>query len=99
MLQVCNLTLSSPGLLDSSNTLPSTSSVLPETEGQDLWCTSLQSVLEMEAAERSHLQPLGIWQTEGTLRESVLASDSASEEWLSSWSFHPTLPRRVWKTI
>ena len=60
MLRVYNLTLSNPGLLDSSNTLPSTSSVFLETEGQDLWCTSLESVLEMEAAERNRLQSLVI---------------------------------------
>lgn len=58
MLWVCNLTLSSPGLLDGSNTLPSTSSVLLETEGQDLWCTLLESALEVEAADCNHLQSL-----------------------------------------
>lgn len=60
MLWVFNLTLSSPGLLDSSNTLPSTSSVFLETEGQDLWCTLLESAFEMEAAECNRLQSLVI---------------------------------------
>lgn len=77
MLLVCNLTLCSPSLADSSNNLPCACSVLPETEGQDLYCTSLESLLEMEASTTNSSLSQRLW---AMLQESGPVSDSVSEK-------------------